>query len=123
MFHCAGTSIYSQGVWVQDHEIDAIIDYARSQGSPEYDESITSGAVALAGGGSGDDRASRWINDKEFHAAVQILYRANKTPPAAKHGIGYNKATTGMVEDLGFSRFRRSNHENSCVAGMTGLTN
>ena len=97
-----------QGVWVQDHEIDAIIDYARSQGSPEYDESITSGAVALAGGGkSGDQGASAWIHDRQFHESVQVLYRHNKTGAdflRRNMKIGYNKATQFLewLEDLGF---------------------
>ncbi|MHC5068325.1 MAG: DNA translocase FtsK 4TM domain-containing protein, partial [Planctomycetota bacterium] len=54
-----------QGVWVRDDELDAIIEHAREQGSPEYDDTIfTTGAAAIAAkeGGSGETggKASNW---------------------------------------------------------------
>ena len=101
--------VRGQGVWVKDHEIEAIIEHAQSQGDPVYDESIfKAGAVAMAGGGgSGDDKASAWQRDHQFHEAVWSMYRYNKTGAdflRRKLRIGYNKATEYVetLEDLGF---------------------
>jgi S-DNA-T family DNA segregation ATPase FtsK/SpoIIIE len=103
------TLVRGQGVWVKDKEIEAIIEHAKSQGQPQYDESITAGgAVAMAGGGSsGDGKSSEWIGDHGFHEAVQSMYRYNRTGAdffRRKLNIGYNKATSyvEMLEDLGF---------------------
>ncbi|MFW5858397.1 MAG: DNA translocase FtsK [Planctomycetota bacterium] len=100
--------IRGQGVWVKDHEIDAIVDHARSQGEPEYDESICKiHAVSMAGGGgSGDEKASAWLTDRQFHEAVWSMFRYNKTGAdflRRKLGVGYNKATqyVELMEDLG----------------------
>lgn len=98
-----------QGVWVKDEEIEAVINHAKSQGTPEYDESIFRiGAAAMAGGGgSGDENTSDWIQDREFHDAVWSIYKYNKTGAdflRRKCQIGYNKATSYVekLEDLGF---------------------
>jgi len=103
------TLVRGQGVWVKDKEIEAIIEHAKSQGEPQYDESITAGgAVHMAGGGSsGDAKSSEWITDHQFHEAVQAMYRYNRTGAdffRRKLNIGYNKATSyvEMLEDLGF---------------------
>ena len=101
--------VRGQGVWVKDNEIDAIIEHARSQGDPQYDETITKPtAVAMSGGGSsGDDKASAWLTDRQFHEAIWSMYKYNKTGAdflRRKLGIGYNKATSFVetLEDLGF---------------------
>ena len=103
------TLVRGQGVWVKDKEIEAIIEHAKSQGAPQYDESITAGgAVHMVGGGSsGDAKSSEWITDHQFHEAVQAMYRYNRTGAdffRRKLNIGYNKATSyvEMLEDLGF---------------------
>src|SRR5690606_7508156 len=101
--------IRGQGVWVKDKEIDAIIEHAKSQGEPQYDESITSvGAVAMAAGGSvgsGGGAGGEWIADRAFHEAVQAMYRYNRSGAdffRRKLNIGYNKATSYVeqLEDL-----------------------
>lgn len=101
--------IRGQGVWVKDHEIEAIIQHAQDQGDPVYDDSIFKvGAVAMTGcGGSGDDKSSNWQRDRQFHEAVWSMYRYNKTGAdflRRKLRIGYNKATEYVecLEDLGF---------------------
>lgn len=107
-----GTSnlLRGQGVWVQDAEIEAIIEHARSQGAPEYDDSITTGAVAMAGGGAGSGSAKdgdAWTTDAEFHAAVWAMFKYDRTGAdflRRKINVGYNKATKYIewLEDLGF---------------------
>ncbi len=101
--------VRGQGVWVKDKEIEAIIEHAKSQGEPQYDESIVSaGAVAMVGGGgSGEPKASEWLQDRQFHEAVQSMYRYNRTGAdffRRKLNVGYNKATAfvEMLEDLAF---------------------
>ena len=101
--------VRGQGVWVKDKEIEAIIEHAKSQGEPQYDESICAvGAVAMAGGGgSGEPKSSEWLGDRSFHDAVQSMYRYNRTGAdffRRKLNIGYNKATSYVeqLEDLGF---------------------
>ena len=97
-----------QGVWVKDEEIDAVIDHAKSQGTPEYDESIFKvGAAAMGGGGNPGGESNDWVNDREFHDAVWSIYKHNKTGAdflRRKCQIGYNKATAFVetLEDLGF---------------------
>ncbi|HYE03950.1 MAG TPA: DNA translocase FtsK [Planctomycetota bacterium] len=101
--------VRGQGVWVKDKEIEAIIEHAKSQGEPQYDESIVSlGAVAMVGGGSsGEAKTSEWLQDRQFHEAVQSMYRYNRTGAdffRRKLNVGYNKATAfvEMLEDLAF---------------------
>ena len=97
-----------QGVWVKDEEIDAVIDHAKSQGTPEYDESIFKvGAAAMGGGGNPGGDSNDWVNDREFHDAVWSIYKYDKTGAdflRRKCQIGYNKATSFVetLEDLGF---------------------
>jgi S-DNA-T family DNA segregation ATPase FtsK/SpoIIIE len=101
--------VRGQGVWVKDKEIEAIIEHAKAQGTPQYDETILSpGSVAMVGGGgSGDERSSEWMADRQFHDAVQSMYRYGRSGAdffRRKLNIGYNKATSYVeqLEDLGF---------------------
>jgi S-DNA-T family DNA segregation ATPase FtsK/SpoIIIE len=111
LFLQPGTSspVRGQGVWLKDSEINAIVEHAKKQGRPEYNEDVVKvGAVAQEGGGSGGKGAGgEWVSDRGFHDAVQSMYRYNKTGAdffRRKLGIGYNKATAYVeqLEDLGF---------------------
>jgi S-DNA-T family DNA segregation ATPase FtsK/SpoIIIE len=101
--------VRGQGVWMKDEEINAIIEHAKAQGRPTYDEEIIKvGAIALLGGGSGGGRlGSEWLDDRQFHEAVQAMYRYNRSGAdffRRKLGVGYNRATEYVerLEDLGF---------------------
>jgi len=105
--------VRGQGVWVKDKEIEAIIEHAKSQGEPQYDESIGAvGAIAMLGGGGSGGGGSggsggEWLADRQFHEAVQAIYRYNRSGAdffRRKLNIGYNKATAyvELLEDLGF---------------------
>jgi S-DNA-T family DNA segregation ATPase FtsK/SpoIIIE len=112
LFLMPGTSfpIRGQGVWLKDKEIEAIVEHAKSQGTPTYDDQVLVGAVAMSG--DGEDAApgtsgSEWISDRQFHEAVQCMYRYNRSGAdffRRKMGVGYNKATSFVehLEDLGF---------------------
>ncbi len=112
LFLQPGTSlpVRGQGVFLKDAEINAIVEHARSQGQPSYDDSIAkAGAVAMKGGGkdSGEESSDAWKLDRKFHEAVQAMYRYDKTGAdffRRKLGVGYNKATEYVetLEDLGF---------------------
>ncbi len=101
--------VRGQGVWLKDAEIEAIVAHAKAQGRPEYNDAVlNTGAVAMSGGGaSGSAEASEWLNDRQFHEAVQSMYRYNRTGAdffRRKLNVGYNKATAFVeqLEDLGF---------------------
>jgi S-DNA-T family DNA segregation ATPase FtsK/SpoIIIE len=111
LFLQPGTSapIRGQGVWLKDAEINAIIEHAKSQGRPTYDDDVLKvGAVQMEGGGaSGSSGGSEWLSDRQFHEAVQSMYRYNRSGAdffRRKLNIGYNKATAYVeqLEDLGF---------------------
>jgi DNA segregation ATPase FtsK/SpoIIIE, S-DNA-T family len=114
LFLQPGTSlpVRAQGVWLKDSEIAAIVEHARRQGRPDYQEDVVNvGAVAVAGGpapGAAPGGAgSQWLADRDFHAAVQAMYRYHRTGAdffRRKLNIGYNKATSYVEQlaDLGF---------------------
>ena len=112
LFLMPGTSfpIRGQGVWLKDKEIEAIVEHAKSQGTPTYDDRVLVGAVAMSGDGEGAEpgtSGSEWVSDRQFHEAVQCMYRYNRSGAdffRRKMGVGYNKATSFVeqLEDLGF---------------------
>ncbi|MDW8372176.1 MAG: DNA translocase FtsK [Planctomycetota bacterium] len=102
--------VRGQGVYLADAEIEAIVQHARAQGAPQYDESIArAGAAALAAGGAagGERRSAAWKTDRKLHEAVWAMYKYDKTGAdffRRKLGVGYNKATEFVetLEELGF---------------------
>ena len=113
LFLQPGTSfpVRGQGVWLKDKEIEAIVEHAKAQGTPDYnDEVLTVGAVAMSGDGEGAEpgsAGSAWVGDRQFHEAVQCMYRYNRSGAdffRRKLNVGYNRATAFVeqLEDLGF---------------------
>ncbi len=110
LFLQPGTSapVRGQGVWLTDAEIDAIIEHAKAQGRPTYDDEVLKvGAVQLEGGGGSGSSGSDWNSDRQFHEAVQSMYRYNRSAAdffRRKLNIGHDKATACVeqLEDLGF---------------------
>ncbi len=111
LFLAPGTSFPTrgQGVWLKDQEIEAIVEHAKGQGKPRYlEEIVKAGAIASANGKGGEDGiGEEWRSDRQFHEAVQAMYRYNKTGAdffRRKCGVGYNRATEFVewLEDLGF---------------------
>ncbi len=104
----ASQPVRGQGVWLKDAEINAIIEHAKMHGKPTYEEAVLKvGAVQMAGGGSSGSNGSAWLSDRQFHEAVQAMYRYNRSGAdffRRKLNVGYNKATTYVeqLEDLGF---------------------
>jgi DNA segregation ATPase FtsK/SpoIIIE-like protein len=82
LFLQPGTSapVRGQGVWLKDSEISVIIEHTKAQGSPTYDDEVlTVGAVQMEGGGGSGSSGSDWIPDRQFHEAVQSMYRCNRS--------------------------------------------
>ncbi|GDY11246.1 hypothetical protein LBMAG53_01230 [Planctomycetota bacterium] len=113
LFLQPGTSlpVRAQGLMLKDSEIAAIVDHAKAQARPVYEDAVVDvGAVAQSGDGSGakpGEAGGEWLGDRDFHAAVQAMYRYNRTGAdffRRKLNIGYNKATSYVerLEDLGF---------------------
>ena len=116
LFLQPGTSfpVRGQGVWLKDKEIEAIVEHAKAQGTPTYNEDVLNvGAVAMSGDGEGaagsgeSGGGTEWVKDRQFHEAVQCMYRYNRSGAdffRRKMNVGYNRATAFVeqLEDLGF---------------------
>jgi S-DNA-T family DNA segregation ATPase FtsK/SpoIIIE len=111
LFLQPGTSapVRGRGVWLKDSEINAIIEHAKAQGKPTYDDEVLKvGALQMdGGGGSGSSSGGDWISDRQFDEAVQSMYRYNRSGAdffRRKLSSGYNKATAHVeqLEDLVF---------------------
>ena len=116
LFLQPGTSfpVRGQGVWLKDKEIEAIVEHAKAQGTPTYNDDVLNiGAVAMSGDGEGaagsgeGGGGSEWVKDRQFHEAVQCMYRYNRSGAdffRRKMNVGYNRATAFVeqLEDLGF---------------------
>jgi DNA segregation ATPase FtsK/SpoIIIE-like protein len=70
---------------------------------------VAVGAVAQRDGSGGGEAGAggEWISDRQFHEAVQAMYRYNRTGAdffRRRLNVGYNKATAYVeqLEDLGF---------------------
>ena len=118
LFLQPGTSfpVRGQGVWLKDKEIEAIVEHAKAQGTPTYNDDVLNvGAVAMSGDGEGSSGSgegnggggTEWVKDRQFHEAVQCMYRYNRSGAdffRRKMNVGYNRATAFVeqLEDLGF---------------------
>ncbi len=79
LFLQPGTSapVRGQGVWLKDSEINAIIEHAKAQGRPTYDDEVLKVGAVQMEGGSGSS-GSDLISDKAiYHMAVQSMYCYN----------------------------------------------
>ena len=91
------------GPFVSDGEVEAVVAHLKSQGTPDYLDSITeeddeSGefggdAMGDAGGGSGDE-----LYDKAVHIVLSDK-KASTSYVQRRLGIGYNKAAT-LIERM-----------------------
>lgn len=93
------------GPFVSDAEVEAVVNHLKSQGAPDYLDSVTEeddggefggdgGSVAgEAGGGSGDE-----LYDKAVHIVLSDK-KASTSYVQRRLGIGYNKAAT-LIERM-----------------------
>ncbi|HEY9012373.1 MAG TPA: DNA translocase FtsK [Devosia sp.] len=90
------------GPFVSDHEVESVVNHLKSQGSPDYLDSITAeeeefdpatAMVSEEGGGSGDD-----LYDKAVHVVLTDK-KVSTSYIQRRLAIGYNKAAT-LIERM-----------------------
>ncbi|KQX38983.1 cell division protein FtsK [Devosia sp. Root436] len=91
------------GPFVADSEVEAVVNHLKSQGAPDYLDSITEEedeggefgeeAFGEAGGGSGDE-----LYDKAVHIVLSDK-KASTSYVQRRLGVGYNKAAT-LIERM-----------------------
>ncbi|WP_127143745.1 DNA translocase FtsK [Pelagibacterium montanilacus] len=89
------------GAFVADGEVEDIVAHLKSQGSPEYLESITS-EEEDQGGGFSDDGAYGGSGDELYDKAVNIVLTDKKASTSyiqRRLSVGYNKAAT-LIERM-----------------------
>jgi S-DNA-T family DNA segregation ATPase FtsK/SpoIIIE len=91
-----GAPTRGQGVWLKDAEISAIVEHAKAQAKPTFDDEVL--AMPAAPITPGDDAVapSLWVADRQFHEAVQAMFRYQRCGAdffRRKLAIGYSKAT------------------------------
>jgi DNA segregation ATPase FtsK/SpoIIIE, S-DNA-T family len=94
------------GPFVRDDEVEKVVGYLRTQGEPNYMESITEDEEEFPGGGYGDDEGGGGgrpgSGDELYDKAVALVLRERKcsTSFVQRHlQIGYNKAAK-LVEKM-----------------------
>lgn len=96
-----GRVVRVHGPFVDDGEVEAVANFLRQQGEPEYDERVVADAEANGDGGGGDD-AQMPTGNSLYEQAVQLVVREQKasTSFVQRHlKIGYNRAAT-IIEEM-----------------------
>lgn len=105
------------GAFVNDDELHKVVEFLKTQGFPEYNDEILTGASDVAIPGFEDDSNSDNINiEKEcvFDEAVKFILdskRCSISSLQTQFGIGYNKAARIMnhLEKVGMVRRNEKN--------------
>ncbi|KKB78948.1 cell division protein FtsK [Devosia soli] len=92
------------GAFVSDAEVEAVVNHLKSQGAPDYLDSVTAddeeGGMDTGGGGGGDDYAGS--GDELYDKAVHVVLTDKKASTSyvqRRLAIGYNKAAT-LIERM-----------------------
>ncbi|WP_348721377.1 FtsK/SpoIIIE domain-containing protein, partial [uncultured Candidatus Puniceispirillum sp.] len=88
------------GPFVQDGEVEAVANFLRLQGEPEYDDRVVAESEDDTGGGAAD--AVLPTGNSLYEQAVQLVVREQKasTSFVQRHlKIGYNRAAT-IIEEM-----------------------
>ena len=90
------------GPFVQDGEVEAVANFLRLQGEPEYDERVVAETEDDNGGGGGAMDGALPTGNSLYEQAVQLVVREQKasTSFVQRHlKIGYNRAAT-IIEEM-----------------------
>ena len=90
------------GPFVQDGEVEAVANFLRLQGEPEYDERVVAETEDDNGGGGGAMEGVLPTGNSLYEQAVQLVVREQKasTSFVQRHlKIGYNRAAT-IIEEM-----------------------
>ncbi|MCB0404197.1 MAG: DNA translocase FtsK 4TM domain-containing protein, partial [Bdellovibrionales bacterium] len=103
LFHSAGfTSLKRmQGSYIQDQDIEAVIEHLKCQAPPEYDESILANLDAVDEGLPSDEDPSSDKDNALYDAAVRLVTERGEASISLiqRHlRIGYNRAATLMEQ-------------------------
>jgi len=100
-----GVPVRVHGAYVADQEVHNVVNYWRSQGTPDYIEAIVAGSFDMSdaqGEGGGTEGAPGNEADPLYDQAVQIVIetrRASISSIQRRLKIGYNRAAR-MIEDM-----------------------
>lgn len=100
------------GAFVNDDELNKVVDYLKSQGEPDYNEEILTGASDIVIPGFEDDSNTdnnSIEKDTVFDQAVKFIIESKRCSISSlqtQFGIGYNKAARIMnhLEKIGMVR-------------------
>jgi len=91
------------GAFVDDHEVNRVVEYLRQAGAPDYvDEVLAEAHGEGDNGGGSDDGGGRGESDPLYDQAVQIVVesrRASVSGVQRRLRIGYNRAAR-LVEEM-----------------------
>nr|WP_316656888.1 DNA translocase FtsK [uncultured Gellertiella sp.] len=92
------------GPFVSDHEVEDIVAYLKTQGSPQYLDAITADEDEDGGGNGGGPAGTGNLGDSEdpYDHAVAIVLRDGKASTSyiqRRLGIGYNRAAS-LIERM-----------------------
>jgi S-DNA-T family DNA segregation ATPase FtsK/SpoIIIE len=104
-----GAMVRVHGPFVSDEEVEAVADFWRSQGSPEYVDAVTEEPEDGFGGFGFDDdmTASDNPEERKYRQACQVVFENQKASGSwlqRQMGVGYNTAAKWIerMEEDGF---------------------
>lgn len=103
-----GAMVRVHGPFVSDEEVEAVADFWRGQGSPEYVDAVTEEPEESFGFGFEDDlTASDNPEERKYRQACQIVFENQKASGSwlqRQMGVGYNTAAKWIerMEEDGF---------------------